>query len=49
MILRRLAEAIRDQSWFTVVLEIMIVVIGILAGLQVDDRPDPRVLLLVRA
>ena len=36
MILRRLADAIRDQSWFTVALEIMIVVIGIFIGLQVD-------------
>ena len=36
MTLRRLADAFRDQSWFTVALEIMIVVIGIFIGLQVD-------------
>ena len=38
MILRRLAEGIREQNWFTVVLEVLIVVVGIFIGLQVDDR-----------
>lgn len=42
MILRRLADAIREQNWFTVVLEILIVVIGILIGLQVDDWNQQR-------
>ena len=42
MILRRLADAIRQQNWFTVVLEIMIVVIGIFIGLQVDDWNEAR-------
>jgi len=37
MILRRLSESIRKQDWFTVVLEILIVVIGIFIGLQADD------------
>ena len=37
MILRRLAEAIRTQSWFTVVIEVLVVVVGIFIGLQVDD------------
>lgn len=37
MILRKLAEAIRRQDWFTVVVEVLIVVIGIFIGLQVDD------------
>lgn len=37
MILRKLAKAIREQNWFTVVLEILIVVIGIFLGLQADD------------
>jgi len=37
MILRRLADAIRQQNWFTVVLEVLIVVAGIFIGLQVDD------------
>ena len=37
MILRRLSEAIRRQDWFVVVLEVLIVVVGIFIGLQVDD------------
>ena len=37
MILRRMADAIREQSWFTVVLEVLIIVLGIFIGLQVDD------------
>jgi hypothetical protein len=36
MILRRLATALREQNWFTVVLEILIVVVGIYIGLQAD-------------
>lgn len=42
MILRRLAEAITEQNWFTVVLEIFIVVAGIFIGLQVDDWNEGR-------
>jgi len=42
MILRKLADAIRQQNWFTVVLEILIVVIGILIGLQVDGWNERR-------
>lgn len=42
MILRKLAEAIRKQDWFVVVLEILIVVIGIYIGLQVDDWNQRR-------
>ena len=37
MVLRRLAEAIREQNWFTVFIEVLVVVIGIFIGLQVDD------------
>ena len=42
MILRSLASAIRGQNWFTVVLEILIVVSGIFIGLQVDGWNDAR-------
>ena len=42
MILRKLADAIRQQNWFTVVVEILIVVIGILIGLQVDSWNERR-------
>ena len=37
MILRKLAASLRAQDWFTVVLEILIVVVGIFIGLQVDE------------
>ena len=43
MILRRLADAIRGQNWFTAALEILIVVIGIFVGLQVNDWNEVRI------
>jgi hypothetical protein len=43
MIIKRFTQAVREQSWFTVVLEIAIVVIGIFIGLQVDDWNQRRV------
>lgn len=43
MILRKLADAIREQNWFTVVLEVLIVVVGIFIGLQVDDWNSARI------
>jgi hypothetical protein len=42
MILRKLADAIREQSWSTVILEILIVVVGIFIGLQVDGWNEDR-------
>jgi len=42
MILRRLGDAIREQNWFTVVLEVLIVVVGIFVGLQMDDWNERR-------
>lgn len=42
MILRRLADSIRQQDWFTVFLELVIVVIGILVALQVDNWNQER-------
>ena len=42
MILRKLAAAIREQDWFTVVLEVLVVVAGIFIGLQVDDWNNLR-------
>lgn len=42
MILRQLADAIRQQNWFTVILEILIVVAGIFVALRVDDWNDFR-------
>ena len=37
MILRRLAISIREQDWFTVFVETMIVVLGVFLGLQVNN------------
>jgi hypothetical protein len=42
MILRKLADAIREQHWSTVILEILIVVVGIFIGLQVDGWNEGR-------
>jgi hypothetical protein len=43
MILRRLANALRRQDWFTVLIELLIVVVGIFIGLQVDDWNQRRI------
>jgi hypothetical protein len=43
MVLRRLASALRRQDWATVLIEFMIVVAGILVGLQIDDWNRQRV------
>lgn len=43
MILRRIANAIRRQDWFTVALEIVIVMIGIFLGLQVNAWNQARI------
>lgn len=42
MILRRLAQAVRRQDWFTVVIEFVIVVFGVFIGLQVDNWNGAR-------
>jgi hypothetical protein len=42
MMLRKLARSIQEQNWFTAVLEITIVVIGIFLGLQVDSLNEER-------
>ena len=42
MILRRLAEALRRQDWFVVLIEVAVVVLGIFIGLRVDDWNEAR-------
>lgn len=42
MILRRLAAAIAEQNWFTVLLELLIVVVGIYLGLQASEWSQHR-------
>jgi len=43
MILRRLANALRRQDWFAALIELLIVVVGIFIGLQVDDWNQQRI------
>ena len=42
MFLRRLSEAIAEQNWFVVVIELLVVIVGIFLGLQVDDWKEAR-------
>ncbi|HEY5775181.1 MAG TPA: DUF6090 family protein [Xanthomonadales bacterium] len=42
MILQRLTQSIREQDWFTVLIEVLIVVVGILVGLQVNNWNEHR-------
>ena len=42
MILRRLVTSLREQSWLTLVLELVVVVVGIFLGLQVDSWNEAR-------
>ena len=42
MIIRRVAQAVREQNWFTVAVEVAVVVAGIFIGLQVDDWNQQR-------
>lgn len=42
MLLRRLADAIRRQDWFTVLIEITVVVIGVFLALQVQQWAQER-------
>jgi hypothetical protein len=42
MILRRLANAMRRQDGFTVVIDILIVVLGVFLGLQVNNWNEAR-------
>ncbi len=49
MIIKRLATGIKEQDWFVVMVEVMIVVVGIFIGLQVDDWNEGRSRLLVKA
>lgn len=42
MILKRIADAIRRQDWFTVAIEVVIVVLGVFLGLQVNNWNNDR-------
>ncbi len=42
MILHRFSEAVRKQNWFTVALELLILVLGVFLGLQVNSWNQAR-------
>lgn len=42
MILRRMTQALRRQDWFTVFVELMIVVLGVFFGLQANNWNEAR-------
>ncbi|MEM7430959.1 MAG: hypothetical protein AAF351_03350 [Pseudomonadota bacterium] len=42
MILRRIANAIRKMDWVVVTIELLVVIVGIYLGLQVDDWSKDR-------
>ena len=42
MIIKRIAQGIKNQDWFVVTIEVMIVVVGIFIGLQVTDWNEAR-------
>ena len=42
MIIQRMARALKTQDWSTIAIELVVVVVGIFLGLQVDDWNDRR-------
>ena len=42
MIIQRMAHAVKAQDWSTIAIELLVVVVGIFLGLQVDDWNDRR-------
>jgi hypothetical protein len=42
MLLRRVIEHVRNQNWFAVAVDFLIVVVGVFIGLQVQDWNDSR-------
>ena len=42
MILRRLSDAFRKQDWFTVAVEILIVVLGVFLAIQLGNWNEAR-------
>ena len=42
MIIQRAAHALKVQDWSTIMIELLVVVVGIFLGLQVDDWNDKR-------
>jgi hypothetical protein len=42
MLLKRLAQGIRSRDWFTVFVELVVLIVGVFLGLQVDDWNQRR-------
>ena len=42
MILRRITKHVKDQNWFAVALDFIIVVLGVFIGLQISNWNDAR-------
>ena len=42
MLLRRVIEHVRDQNWFAVGIDFVIVVVGVFIGIQVSNWNDAR-------
>jgi hypothetical protein len=42
MIVQRIAHALKTQDWSTITIELLVVVVGIILGLQVDDWNEAR-------
>jgi hypothetical protein len=42
MILRRLADAVQEQNWFTVLVELFLIVAGVFLGIQVSNWNEAR-------
>ena len=43
MIIRRLADAIHEQNWFTVFVELVLIVAGVFLGIQVSSWNEERI------
>ncbi|TDR22345.1 hypothetical protein [Marinicella litoralis] len=42
MLLRRITQHVKDQNWFAVLIDFLIVVVGVFVGLQVQDFANER-------
>jgi hypothetical protein len=48
MLLRRLTAHVRGENWFAVVLDLLVVVVGLFIGLQIDTRLESVYLMEIR-
>lgn len=43
MLLQRIAKSVKDQNWAVFVIELLVLVIGVFLGLQVDNWNEARI------